>query len=257
MKKILMVLAAILIMAPILLLGGCERPGKTITQEYSLANFTRVQVGSAFQVEITPSDIYSVSVTAPENWFAHMTVEKASDTLEVSMNWGSWNFWHMTTQPKLKVTMPELEVLDISGAVEGTARGFESAKDFKLNISGASHLDMDIEAYDTSITISGASELKGDIDAHDVRLNLSGASNTTLNGTINNLNLQVSGASHATLDGLKGQDGRIELSGASHASISNDGIIDVFLSGASTLEFSGNPLLGTVDITGASSMHRQ
>ncbi len=258
MKKIVTIILAVLILTPVLLMSGCAEVGPSVTRQYSFTDFTRVQVGSAFQVEITPSNTYSISITAPENWFEHMTVEKASGTLEVGLSFGFWNFWHnIGARPKLVVTMPALEILDMSGATTGTAKGFKSAKDFKLELSGASTADIDIEAYDTSVTVSGASHLNGQLEAHDIRLNISGASTVTLDGTMNNLNLQVSGASHATLDKLNGNDARIELSGASHASVSIDGTMDVFLSGASSLQYTGNPILGTVDITGASSLQRK
>ncbi|MBN1367263.1 MAG: DUF2807 domain-containing protein [Dehalococcoidales bacterium] len=258
MKKTLIILTAILIIIPVLLLGGCKRPGSEITKAYSLSDFTRVQVDSAFEVIITPSDTYSISITAPENWFDRITVEKVGDTLEVGANIRFWLFWgSWRNHVILEVAMPELEAIDISGASSGTVKGFESAKDFRLNLSGASSLDMDIEAYDISLTVSGASKLKGDLKAHDVRMNISGASSVEIDGTINNLNLQVSGASSATLDNLEGHDGRIEISGASHAIVAVTGVIDVFLSGASSLEYTGNPQMGTVDISGASSMSRQ
>ncbi len=258
MKKILVALIAILVLMPVLL-GGCtEAAGPTVTRQYSYTDFTRVQVGSAFQVNITPGDTYSISITAPENYFEHTTVEKASNTLEVGIKFGFWGFLqNISGRPKLEVTMPALEILDMSGASTGTAKGFKSTKDFKLQLSGASSADIDVEAYDTSMTVSGASHLTGRLVAHDVRVNLSGASTTTLDGTINDLNLQVSGASHATLDGLEGKNARAELSGASSAVVSVKGTMDVFLSGASHLQYTGNPSLGTVDITGASSIGRK
>lgn len=258
MKKVFMVLAVIIIITPVLLLGGCRPSGPTVTRDYSITDFNRVQVSSAFEIEITQADTYSISVTAPENWFEYIDVEKTVQTLEIGMDIKFWGFWNrMTAQPKVIITMPSLEILDMSGATSGLVRGFESAQDFRLNLSGASRLDMEIAAYDTSLTISGASELSGQLDAHDVRINLSGASSTELAGTINNLNLQVSGASHADLEEFPGQDARVELSGASNATVSIDGTLDIFLSGASELKYTGNPMLGSVDITGASSMHRK
>ena len=232
MKKALIIIATILILTPVLLIGGCRQAGPTTTQEYSITDFTNVQVSSAFEIEINAGDTYSVKIIAPEKMFERITVEKVGDTLEVGTNIKFWTFWNSWGNAKLEVTMPELEILDMSGATSGTVKGFASAKDFQLNISGASHLDMDIEAYDTSIMISGASSLEGDLDAHDVRMNISGASSLELEGIINNLNLQASGASHASLDTLEGQDGRVEISGASHAAVTIENTIDVFLSGA-------------------------
>jgi hypothetical protein len=258
MKKLLLLLSFILVLLSIFL-GACNtNTGPSETKQFSYIDFTNVQVGSAFEVEIAPSDAYSVSVTAPEKLFQYIKVEKTGDSLEASINWGGafWRNWGFK-RPKILIAMPTLNVLDVSGASLVTAKGFKSAQDFQLGLSGASTVDLGIEAYDISMAISGASHLNGQLQGHDIRLNISGASSVDLSGVINNMNLQVSGASHATLDNLTAKDARVELSGASHATTAATGKLDVFLSGASTLEYTDSPTLGTVDITGASSVHKK
>jgi len=256
MKKILLGLSAILAVIP-LFLTSCQPAGPLTTKDYTLADFTNVQAGNAFQVIITPSDTFSVAVTAPENRFNNIKVEKSGSTLEVTVSGlAFWNNWG-SSRPKLEVSMPGLESLNLSGASTGTAKGFTSTKNFQLELSGASNADIDIQAFDTSVSISGASKLTGNLAVHDIRLNVSGASNTTVTGTGNNLNLQVSGASGAALDNLAVQDARAELSGASHATVNASGTLDVFVSGASNLTYVDNPTLGTVDVTGASSIHQK
>ena len=46
----------------------------------------------------------------------------------------------------------------------------------------------------------------------------------------------------------------IDFSGASRASLNINGRLDVSLSGASSVEYTGNPTLGEMDISGASSI---
>jgi hypothetical protein len=85
-------------------------------------------------------------------------------------------------------------------------------------------------------------------------LNLSGASTVQLEGTGNNINLQASGASKAYLGSFSANDMRIDLSGASRAEVLTNGKLDVFLSGVSTLDYGGNPEMGTIDISGDSTL---
>ena len=257
MKKIYLVLASLLVLLP-LLMTACSDPGPSETRPYSFSDFTAIQAGSAFYVVVTPSDTYSVSVTAPRDWFDHMTLIQGSTTLEVNMNFGFWDFWRgFNSRPKLEVSMPELDTLELSGASTGTAKGFTTTKDFHLELSGASSANIDIGAYDTSVAISGASHLNGTLKVHDLRLNVSGASNTTLSGTANNLNLQVSGASGADLTNLSVKDARAEISGASHGTVDASGKLDIYVSGASNLSYVGSPSMGTIDVTGASSIHQK
>lgn len=257
MKKFLYALVIIVVILPVVLCS-CANPGPMITRQFEYTDFVNVQVGSAFEADITPADTYSISVTAPQNWFDSINIDKTGNTLEVGMEWG-WNFWRNlgSNRPRVRITMPQLNNLELSGATKSNVTGFKSSGDFKLSLSGASTLDLSIEAYDTSLTVSGASTVKGQLYVHDIRLNLSGASTAVLSGTGNNLNLQVSGASHASLDGLEVKDARAEVSGASRASVSPTGTLDIHLSGASTLEYTGSPVIGTLDVTGASSVKKK
>jgi len=51
-------------------------------------------------------------------------------------------------------------------------------------------------------------------------------------------------------------DLHIELSGASHAEAIVNGRLDADLSGASSLHYGGNPTLGSMETSGASSLKR-
>ena len=46
------------------LLAGC---GPVRTQTYNFTDFTRIEVGYAFQVEVIQSNSYGISITAPED----------------------------------------------------------------------------------------------------------------------------------------------------------------------------------------------
>ena len=48
----------------------------------------------------------------------------------------------------------------------------------------------------------------------------------------------------------------VSLSGASVAYLVTDGVIDTNLSGASRLTYGGQPTMGTLDISGSSSLRR-
>ncbi len=256
MKKVLLIIA--LLMALPVLLTGCATGQPPETRQYEYAGFTNVQIGNAFQVEITPSSVYNVSVTAPPALFKYIRVEKLENTLKVGIVWSGafWNNWFINARPKVNIAMPELGILDLSGATEAVARGFSSNQDFKLMLSGASRAQVGIECYNASLSISGASKVNGQLKGHDVRLNLSGASTAELNGNVNNLNLQASGASKADLKTFTARDVRADLSGASQAKVSPSGKLDIFLSGASRLEYAGDPTIGMVDVSGASTLSK-
>jgi hypothetical protein len=257
MKKYALILGLILILVSGAILAGCANVeistdnGPTTTRDYDFTDFTGIEIGHAFDLEITRSDTYKVSITAGKNILEHIDVSKSGSTLKIDMD--KWLFnWHST--PKAIITMPDLQGLNLSGASKGNVRGFKSSNNFKLSISGASDLDMDMETGNFKSEISGASKLTGSLKASNSSIELSGASNIKLKGSGGNIIIDGSGASHFELTDFTVNDADIELSGASHANMEINGKMDVSLSGASSLRYAGNPTMGRLDITGASDI---
>jgi len=260
MKRLILVIALITVLLSGSILAGCTRVlisdknSPATTQDYNFTDFTGIEIGNAFELEVTPSDTYKVTITASESILEHIDVSKVGSVLIIDMD--KWLFnWHST--PKVTITMPSLQSLELSGASKGNVRGFKSTNDFDLILSGASNLDIDMETGNFVSEISGASKLIGYIKASSSSIDLSGASEVKLEGSGGNIVLNGSGASNATLRSFTVNDADIELSGASDTSLFISGRMDVSLSGASSLEYGGNPTLGILDITGASEIKQR
>ncbi len=257
MSKLIIVIGLITVMLSVGLLAGCDRvpigegSGNKITKDFNYTGFTGIEIEDAFEVEVTYADTYSVTITAGENVMKRVDVSQSGDTLKIELDdW--WWFWHAT--PKATITLPALRRLEISGASKGDVRGFRSNEDLTLELSGASELDIDMEAGEFYADISGASKLTGDLQTADAEIELSGASEVKLAGSGDNLNLNSSGASTTHLSVFTVDDADIELSGASHGEANIAGTLDVTLSGASSLKYYGNPDLGRVNVSGASTL---
>jgi hypothetical protein len=151
--------------------------------------------------------------------------------------------------------MPELSRLEVSGASRGSAKGFQSADQCDLEVSGASQLDMDIEAGNTGLTVSGASKVTGKLIAEDTRIEVSGASTCEITGSGDQCDLEVSGASRYNAPDFRMHNTNINVSGASHATIYTSGTLNLEVTGASTLDYSGNPILSKVSVSGASKLN--
>ena len=235
-----------------------REPGPRADKEYSVHGFSEVRVSSAIEFEITQSEQYSVKATGHEKLLEHLKVEVSGQTLTLGFEHDPMA-WIGRLRPrgevKAVVTMPELKRLVVSGASKGTARGFKSSQDLDLELSGASQAEIDVEAGRATVTASGAGRVTGELKAQDTRLTLSGASRCQLLGAGGDTHLDSSGASQADLSQFQIRNADVHISGAGRAKINMDGTLNVHLSGASSLESKGNIVLGTKDITGASSMH--
>lgn len=250
---------AALLLSSLAMAAGCDKlslltgTGPIITRAYDLSGFNRVEVSSAFEVNIAPSSSYSISVTAYENLFDYVEVYTTTDTLFVRLKPGSFT----SSTHRVAITLPTLTYLNLSGASHGTAREFVSSTDLTLNLSGASSLDTAMTAGKSKIDLSGASKLKGTFTATDASMKISGASRIETTGSVQTLDIEVSGASTADLFDFTVQNAQTEVSGASTLNLTANGKLDVEVSGASTLNYKGTAVFGKNDVSGASSIHKK
>lgn len=226
-----------------LLLGGCSSyfpqtiagSGKAESVQKDLSGFSKIDAGSAFRVDVTRSDDYSVVINVGEKVVPYLDVRVEGDTLRIHLQSGLMG---ASGPLEAKVSMPVLNGLDLSGATRTSITGFKSGE--RLNAK-----------------ISGASQLEGDIETGDVRFEVSGASRLTLSGLGQKMALEASGASQANLANYRVSEATVEVSGASKATVNVTGSLDGEVSGASTLRYTGDPTLGSVKSSGASTIQPQ
>ena len=242
MKKAIIIAAAVVaisVIFTVLVLEGWPRglggSGNLETETYAFSDFNQVEISSAFRFEIEQSSSYSINITADDNIMEYVRVSQDGQTLKIGLRTATW-LGPVTLEAS--VTMPELGGLEVSGASRGTVAGFSSNEDL-------------------AIKVSGASRVTGDITAGDVDFGISGASTIQLEGSANDMVADVSGASSLKLDDFTVSNADVDLSGASSGTINLDGRLDADVSGASRLRYIGEPTMGTIDTSGASSISQK
>jgi hypothetical protein len=257
MKKaiiIIVIVAAVAATCTVLILRG--RPGSLVgsgnltTEDYAFTDFTKVEVGSAFEFEIKQSSSYSINVTADDNVIDYVAVWRDGQTLHISLTRplrigavtlrigpGIFPILGPVTL-RASVTLPQLNGLTASGASHGTISDFSSTEDL-------------------DITVSGASIVTGDIVAGNVEFGISGGSTIQLEGSANDIDANVSGASHFNLDAFIVNNADVNFSGTSSGTVNLNGRLDANLSGASTLWYIGEPTSTDINTSGGSTASKK
>jgi len=257
MKKAIIIIAivvAVAIISNVLYWGGWPRglvgSGNLETEEYAFTDFTEVEISDAFDFEIKQSSSYSINVTADDNVIDYVQVSQDGQTLRIGLRTGlrigsvtlriGPGIFPLPGSVTLRasVTMPQLHSLTATGASHGTVSGFSSTDDL-------------------DITVSGASKVTGDITAGNVEFRMSGASTIQLEGSANDIDAGVSGASHLNLDDFVVNNADLNLSGASTGTVNLSGRLDANLSGASRLWYIGEPTMGDINTSGASTLSKK
>jgi hypothetical protein len=244
MKWLLQTIVLSVVVIP-LLAGCCAIPmwtvstggsGNVVTVEQATTGFDELDVSNAFQVDVGQGDDYRVVVRVDDNLEQYLQVVKQGSTLRIGLEPGrAYNL--ATATLEAEVSMPELAGMTLSGASRVTVTGFESTRSLEVDLSGASRL-------------------RGDIDSGKARFQVSGASQVALSGSAEDVTIDASGASRVDLSDFAVGDADVEASGASTVTIDPSGTLDAVASGASHVYYLGNPTLGDVDTSGASSVER-
>ncbi len=211
--------------------------GRLVTENPHFTDFVNIEAHSSFQVRITQSPLYSVSITADHNVMDHVRVRKVGRTLELTID-PDYRFQRITLRAAIRT--PDLRSIRLSGASELVL------EDFSL-------------AHDLDLHLSGASEAKGDLSARDLALNLSGASKIRLRGTGRDLTVEGSGASDLDLSDFAVRNVSVMLSGATEASVNMNGELRCDMSGASRLYYRGkaNVDLEYLSLSGAAKIEKR
>ena len=156
-----------------------EGSGNLITQEMNFDDFSIIEVGSGFEVEIYRSTIYNITITADDNLFDYIQVSKTNDKLIIDMLPGRVVKSGIL---RVNITLPDLYEVQLSGGSVGTGGGFDSSHDFVLHLSGGSVFSLEGSANDLTISASGGSVFNlSDFKVHNANVNLNGGSVATVN----------------------------------------------------------------------------
>jgi hypothetical protein len=189
--------------------------GVLATEARPVPGFTAVTVGAPFRVVLAAGGAPSLEVTADDNVLPIVRSEVRGDTLVLGFTPDSVSLTR-TREIVCRVTVPELR-----------------------------------EAFG-----SGAAVLEiGGIDAERLTVDLSGASSASALGGAGELALFLSGASRWSGPSLRARTVRATLSGASFALQRVADSLRADVSGASTLEYLGDPVVVS-NVSGASVVRR-
>jgi hypothetical protein len=206
--------------------------GNVVSRQIEVSAFSRLEVSASFTATVSVGDAEAVTVRIDDNLVDTLDVHVSGDTLHVGLRSGT-----SVTNATLEadVTVRSLSAIDVSGAAAVTLADPLTADAF-------------------SVVASGASRLTGALEIGDGRMELSGASDVELSGSATTFTVTLSGASSLSAEQLTIDELEIDLSGASDGDVAVTGMLSAGASGASSLRYAGSPTIARSETSGASSI---
>jgi hypothetical protein len=230
-------------------------------QQRKVPSFTAISISSAIDLYLTQSDKNEVAVSATNDEIRdHIITEVVGGTLIIRLgdrgSWMSWRKWG-NYKTKAYVSIKDINALTASGASNvHLVNTIESPK-IRIKLSGASDFKGNIKAGVLMYQLTGASDYKGEVSANSIDIDGSGASSIELIGNVDDLAIEVSGASSAKLYNLTSKGAILRASGASNIGVTVTEILRASSSGASDINYKGNPNVKESSTSGASSIRRR
>ena len=233
--KILLLVAA----TSITLFSSCRRfrcvkgTGNVRTETRKMNNFTKLDIAGGYKVTLKQDSTESISITTDDNLFKYIQTTVEGSTLKLHSRRNICSSGETT----ITIGVKNLDKIEASGAVELRSDGRLTVGDLNFDLSGSSKIDMELYAGKVRTDASGSTELylKGQAASHEIDMSGSGKVEA--------------------LDFVVGKY-KIGTSGASECKINVLNELDVHTSGASDIQYRGNPTKVNNDQSGASSVKR-
>ncbi len=207
-------------------------PAGKVSREFDFSDFSRIVAEGAFNIEIRQGSEYRISTDGNQRFADNIEVSRSGERLKIDTG-SKPRMFHREGRGTVRVTMPALTSLEISGANHAVVSGFEG-DDLRLEASGASEVDMKSSFRQLSVEASGASSV-------------------TLSGAGTGLDAAVNGASRLKAFGYEAENCNIKVNGASKAEMNVSKELNAEANGASEILYKGLPKISS-DVTGFSSM---
>src|SRR5688572_11187920 len=124
---------------------SCDRedpgPLQDVRKEFAVTDFDRLEMGSAFHIEVEQASTFSIEVRGDRRNIDDLEVYKSGNTLVVEYE--DDNNRHHETY--VYIRMPALEAVNFSGASVSRIKGFDSDGQLDFYLSGASIAQLDAE----------------------------------------------------------------------------------------------------------------
>jgi hypothetical protein len=168
----------------------------TALESRPLDDFTGVDVGGAFQVELVAQKDFAVEVEADDNVVPLVKTYVTGGVLHIE----SEKRFNTSNPVVIRVSAPTVESIEASGASKVSASNLKS-RNLSVDTSGACKVNLSGETAGLTVDVSGASSINAEeLRAETANVDASGASSVAVNATAR-LVADASGASKISYAG--------------------------------------------------------
>jgi predicted small secreted protein len=238
MKKYNLTIAIVIACLSLNVLSSCRfncvrGSGKKATEQRKADDFKKIEVSGAFKVHLKQDSLLSIDITGDDNLLKYVSTSVDGDRLYIKSKKSMCDADSIV----INIGIHNLSQIKVSGAVEISSTGKINTGDLNIDLSGATKVNLDLNAANIVTDGSGVSEFNLKGQAASVRVESSGVSKVNaFDFVVGDYTISTSGASHCKINVLK--------------------TLNVHSSGASEIQYKGSPSTVNNDKSGASKIQK-
>ncbi|GDX44394.1 hypothetical protein LBMAG23_13710 [Bacteroidota bacterium] len=203
-----------------------------------MGKFEKIEIHGPFKVYYSVSDKCTVAISAhSESARDRIRVKNNGGVLTIDLENSYRNWISVDGKFKLYISAPTIDEIIASGAVNFLVTDLLKSDDLKIRFTGAS-------------------DFLGKLDCSKLYLQCTGASDVELTGRSADVEVVLTGASKLKASTFKIENADIRVSGESNSSIAVSNKLHAVATGASNIQYFGNPSTIEVSSSGASKIKR-
>jgi len=211
-------------------LGGCyddyfyiEGNGMTETRTLEVDPFTAIHLEGIDDVEISYGAVQEVKVTGDANIIDRVMTDVAGDSWHIRLERGHYRNYEL----KYYITLPQINAVSNEGVAQVVINDFENRGDLDLAIEGTGNIELNRmeNTENLYINIDGLGTVKGFGEFP----------------SLENLDIIISGAGNYTGFPIVTQNCVVDISGTGRCEVSVEDNLDVYIDGAGSVYYKGNP----------------
>ena len=220
-------------------LSSCEKvvgEGPVVTETRSNTNFDEVSLSLPGRLELQQGSAFKVELSAQRNVLDRIRTQQNGSELVLKFENNTRIKSH--EEITVRITLPELEALSVSGSGNARAYGLYEGSSLRLKISGSGNLEVDEAVYNN-------------IDA-----SISGSGNIWVkNGTAKVSDLRISGSGSVYMENLPVKNVHTTTSGSGNMRVWAEEKLHATISGSGSVQYRGTPIVDA-NISGSGRVSR-
>jgi hypothetical protein len=211
--------------------------GKIITENRSLADYDKISVAGAFDVNLVKGKEGAISIEAEENLMEYIETEVENGHLKIHPKNGGYQLKSTKT---IVITVPFESIEAVSLAGSGTVSSMDV-----LNFS------------DLTLKLAGSGAINLSVSAKNLYSKIAGSGNIELSGNADEFNGEITGSGDIDAYNLKATVSHISITGSGNVKVHAVSEIHAKTVGSGDVIFTGNPTIEKLKSVGSGSIRKK